>query len=188
MDDRLLMGMLDTLTNLSKEQETISNAEPVLVAITGDGEAGNVFHDEVGAPFWRGPGVENLRDVRVLHQRQRLALDSNRTTAAPCHARLDQLKRDRTMKGRGLFRAPHFPHAAGANHLHEPERTNGEKELWIEAMLRVLSSEAPVICIPGWGHKQNFGAGNIIKINHRKREGQSTRSAVCPWLLWLVTA
>ena len=45
-----------------------------------------------------------------------------------------------------------------------------EKELWTEAMLRVLSSEAPVICIPGWGHKQNFGAGNIIKINHRKRE------------------
>src|SRR3984957_2446387 len=45
-----------------------------------------------------------------------------------------------------------------------------EKELWTEAMLRVLSSEAPVICNPGWGHKQNFGAGNIIKINHGKRE------------------
>jgi hypothetical protein len=44
-----------------------------------------------------------------------------------------------------------------------------EKELWTEAMLRVLSSEAPVICIPGWEHKQNFGAGNIIKINHGKR-------------------
>ena len=74
MDDRLLMSMLHSLTDLREQRQPIWNGEAMLVAIRGQGEAGHVFHDEIRASFRRASGVEDFSDIGMFHERQGLTL------------------------------------------------------------------------------------------------------------------
>jgi hypothetical protein len=46
----------------------------ILIAVLVDGDATDQFHDEVGPAGVGGAGVQDLGDVRVIHQRQSQAL------------------------------------------------------------------------------------------------------------------
>jgi hypothetical protein len=50
-----------------------TGGHPLAIAILGYGCALDALHREVGAAFGGRAGVEDLGDVRVVHQRERLA-------------------------------------------------------------------------------------------------------------------
>ncbi len=74
MDDPLLVRVLDCVTNLDQEFKPLLQSEPILVAILGDPDAGHQFHHEIGAPGFRGAGVEHAGNIRMIHHGQRLPL------------------------------------------------------------------------------------------------------------------
>ena len=85
----------------------------ILVAIIGDFDAAHQFHDEVGPAGVRGAGVKDFGDIRMVHQRQRLAFGFEPgDDAFRVHAQLDDLKRD--VPADGLFLFGHINDAAAA--------------------------------------------------------------------------
>ena len=86
MDDALLMRVLDGLTNLHEQVESLPCGKILLVAVVGDPKSPNEFHYEVGSAGLRGAAVENLRDVRMVHQSQRLPLVGSGYSASPVAA------------------------------------------------------------------------------------------------------
>src|SRR5262249_51367084 len=78
--------------------QAVLNRKSLAVAVVGDGLALDVLHHEVGAaaasPGHRGrAGVEHLRDARVAHQREGLALGLEAGDhGAAVHAGLDHLQ------------------------------------------------------------------------------------------------
>src|SRR3984957_19896720 len=128
MDDRLLVRVLHSFADLHKQREAFVNGEAMPVAVTGDREDGHTLHDKGGATFRRGPGVKDLGNVGMLHQGQRLTLRlESRQRIAVVRARLDQLERDGATEGRNLLGSPNLYHAASANHLYEPIRTDARE-------------------------------------------------------------
>jgi hypothetical protein len=120
VDDALLMGVLHGLADLDEEPEPIGNGELGLVAVVGNRDAADQLHHEVGAARIRGAGVEDLGDVRVIHQREGLPLGLEPGDhLAGVHARLDDLQRDLAADGLGLLGHVHDAHAAFADHLQE---------------------------------------------------------------------
>ena len=91
----------------------LAHGELVLVAVGSDGDAGDVLHGEVGTAFGRRPGVEDLGDGRVVHQRQGLALGFEaRDNLARVHAGLDELDSDAAAHRLLLLRQPDLTHSA----------------------------------------------------------------------------
>ena len=74
VQDRLLVRVLHAVTDLTKQIQALAHRQPLLVAVLRDRNTRDMFHHEEGAPLFRASGVEDLRDRRVLHQRQRLPL------------------------------------------------------------------------------------------------------------------
>ena len=71
------------------------------------------FHDKVGPACIGGAGVEDFRDVRMIHQGQCLPLRFEAGDhASGVHAQLDDLQRDATTHGFVLF--GHINNAAAA--------------------------------------------------------------------------
>ena len=88
------------------------------VAVLRDRHARDVLHHEVRPAVGRGAGVDDARDVRVVHQRQRLALGLEaRDDVARVHAELDDLERDGAANGLGLLGQIDDAHAAFAEQL-----------------------------------------------------------------------
>ena len=99
VDDALLVCMLDRPAKPLEHRQPIARAHPLLVAVLVDRNPGDVLHDEVRAPRLRAPGVEHLGDVRVVHQRQRLALALEASDhLLRIHAELDDLDRHAALK------------------------------------------------------------------------------------------
>ena len=87
--------------------------EVVLVAIVGDLDAADQFHDEVRPPGFGRAGVEDLGDVRMVHQRQRLAFGFEAGDDLPgVHAQLDDLEGDAA--AHRFLLLGHIDHAAAA--------------------------------------------------------------------------
>ena len=125
MDDRFLMRVLDALADLHEQLQAVLHRQAVLVAVFGDRQPLHVLHHEVRAAFRRRAGFVHLRDVRVIHQREGLALGLEPRHHGPgVHARLYQLHRDGTLNRRSLFRQPHLAHPAFAEHAQQPVRPN----------------------------------------------------------------
>jgi hypothetical protein len=86
------------------------------------------LHDEVRPAaasaaerrFRRGAGVEDARDIDVVHQRQSLSLGLEAGDYLPAvHARLDDLERDLALDRAGLLRHEDHAHAALADLLEQ---------------------------------------------------------------------
>ena len=74
MDNALLMGVLDGLAYLDEQLEPLAGAEPLLVAVLGDRHTANQLHHKIRTSLLRGTAIEDLGDMRMLHQRQGLTL------------------------------------------------------------------------------------------------------------------
>ena len=67
----------------------------MLVAVFGDFDAADEFHDKIRPTGFRRPGIEYLGDVGMVHQRQRLPLGLKPgDDTFGVHARLDDFQRD----------------------------------------------------------------------------------------------
>lgn len=70
----LVMGVLDGRADLQEQPEPRVESEPHPVAVLDQRLAADIVHRKPGSPGRELPGVEDPRDPRVLHERQRLAL------------------------------------------------------------------------------------------------------------------
>ena len=73
MDESFLMGVLNTCADLGEEFDALTDGKAFLIAVDGDGDAGNILHDEVGKAVGSCAGVVDLCDGGVIHARQGLA-------------------------------------------------------------------------------------------------------------------
>src|SRR5579864_660187 len=112
--------MLHRLADWYGQLEPLARGEPALVAEPGDRNSLDQLHHEVGTASVRGAGIEDLGDVGMIHQGQRLALSSEAgEDLAAVHARLDELQRDRPPYRMGLLGHVDRAHAAFADRLQE---------------------------------------------------------------------
>jgi hypothetical protein len=74
VDDGLLVGVLEPFAHLHEQLEPGPRAQPLPVAVVGDGHAVHVLHDEERTAVLRGARIEDARDVGMVHHRERLAL------------------------------------------------------------------------------------------------------------------
>src|SRR5260221_11945518 len=85
----------------------------MLVAVFRDLDPADEFHDEVWATGFGRPCIENLGDVGMVHQRQRLPLGFKPgDDALRVHSRLDDFQSDPSSNGCLLF--SHVNHPASA--------------------------------------------------------------------------
>ena len=92
--------------------------QAVLVAVVGDRHALDQLHHEVRPAASRRAGVEDLGDVGVVHQGQRLPLRLEAgEDLARVHAGLDDLDGDQALDRLGLLGQPDGAHAALADLL-----------------------------------------------------------------------
>ena len=118
VDDPLLVRVLHGRANLPEERQAFGQAEAVLVAIVGQGDALDQFHDEERVPTLGRPGVEHMGDMRVIHDRQGLPLGVEPGQDRPgVHPRLDQLQRHHPLDRLELLGQIHQTHAAFADLL-----------------------------------------------------------------------
>ena len=100
MNDAFLVRVLDRPANLNQQIQPFLGGEVVLVAVIGDFDAAHQFHDEIGPAGIRGTRVQEFRDIRMVHERQRLPLGlepGNNTLGV--HAQLDDLERHAAVDG-----------------------------------------------------------------------------------------
>ena len=105
VDHTLLMRMLDCITDLREELQSLGGREAVPVAEFGDRFTTNIFHDEVGTTRLGGPRLEHTGNTRVVHQGERLPLGFEALDhLLGIHPGLDDLERDLSLDGLGLLR------------------------------------------------------------------------------------
>jgi hypothetical protein len=66
MNDQVLVREGDSGADLAKEVESFGRVQAVGFAISGDGLAVHVFHDEVGETVVGRPAIDEPRDVGVI--------------------------------------------------------------------------------------------------------------------------
>ena len=93
VDNSLLVGVLNSLANQNKELQTFSSHHIALIAEVRDRNATDQLHNEVRPARLGCSGVEDLSDVGMVHDRQRLAfgLESGDDLLG-IHPRLDDLQ------------------------------------------------------------------------------------------------
>ncbi len=123
VDDPLLMGMLDRLTDLDERGQASSGRQLLSIAELGDRHSPDQFHHEVRAPGPRAAGIQDPRDVRVVHQGQGLAfcLEPGNHVAR-VHSRLENLQRDLAADGLGLLGNEDQAEPTLTDLLHQPVR------------------------------------------------------------------
>ena len=129
MDDALVMRVLDRVAHLGEQPQAIGDGELVPLAVVRDRHAAHELHCEERAAARGRAAVEHLRDVRVVHERERLALGLEAgNDLLGVHAQLDDLERDLALHRLGLDGLPHRPHAALADLLQQfvaPDHVTG---------------------------------------------------------------
>ena len=100
VDDPLLVCVLYRMANIHEQIQPLLGGQSLLIAVLGDGYAGHVLHSEVRPALLRGPGVEDLGHVGVVHQRECFPL---RVKAGDnllgVHPQLDDLEGHPAMNG-----------------------------------------------------------------------------------------
>ncbi len=120
VDDALVVGVLNGLANRNEQLQALAGGKLLLVAVVGDLDPAHQFHDKIGPPALGGAGIEDLGDIGVVHQRQRLALGLEASHHLPgVHAQLDDLEGDTAADGFLLLGHIDHPAAAFANFLEQ---------------------------------------------------------------------
>jgi hypothetical protein len=113
MDDPFLMRVLDGVADGDEERDALVGRELLVIAVVGDLHSANELHHEIGPPVLCRAGVENFRDVRVIHHRERLPLLLEaRDHFLRIHSHLDDLERYASAHRVFLVGHPHHPEAA----------------------------------------------------------------------------
>ena len=127
MDDPFLMRVLHGLTNGDEQLETLTGRQAVFVAVAGDGNPLDELHHEVRPAAaaacrvtTRGPGVEDLGDVGMIHEGERLPLGLEPREHLPAvEARLHKLERHFALHGPHLLGHVDGAHAPFADLLQQ---------------------------------------------------------------------
>src|SRR5687768_2047113 len=118
MDDSFLVRVLDGGADLDEKFQTFARGEFVLVAVFGDARAAHPFHDERRPAIIGGAGIENLRDVWMVHHGERLSLSFEAgDDLAGVHAELYDLESDAAFYRLLLFGHEDYAAAAFAEFL-----------------------------------------------------------------------
>ncbi len=118
VDDPLLVGVLHGRADLAEEGEPFRELEPVLVAVVGERDPLDQLHDEKRTTVLGRAGIEDLGDVGMVHQRQRLAFGLEAgEDGFGIHASLDQFESDRASDRLSLLGKVDRSHAPFADFL-----------------------------------------------------------------------
>ena len=152
--------------------EPFSNTEPLLVAVIRDRNPMDVLHGEVETTLRRRPCVVDTGDVRVVHQRQRLALGLEAANDLPrVHPGFDDLESHLPADRLALLRQPHLAHPARADPLQQTIRSDlagryrahagsrGVAQVWLEIPL------AGGRCV----HEASLSARDTVILLNRRR-------------------
>jgi hypothetical protein len=113
VDDAFLVRVLDGAANRDEQRDAVFHRETFGIAIAGDGDAIHEFHHEKRQTGRGGAGIEDARDVGMVHQGQRLPLAFEAGDHLPAvHARLDDFERHLAADGMELRGKINRPHAA----------------------------------------------------------------------------
>jgi hypothetical protein len=74
MDDGLEMRVLHPIAHFDEQLQPLTDAHPLLIAISSDGQAGHILHHKVRLAVWSRAGIEDLGDRGMVHDGQRLPL------------------------------------------------------------------------------------------------------------------
>ena len=100
MDDPLLVGVLDGLTDRDEQLQPGPDREPFAVAVLGDRLPAHQLHYEERLAGLGAAAVVHAGDIGVVHQGQRLPLGVEPGQhRARVHADLDQLERTCRLTG-----------------------------------------------------------------------------------------
>ena len=103
VNDRPLVGMLNTFTDLREQLETLLDIRAISIAVLRDWQAIDVVHHEERPSPLGGPRIEDASDVGMAHQRQRLPLRLEPGDhLVGVHATVDHLEGDLVSKN-GVF-------------------------------------------------------------------------------------
>ncbi len=124
------MGVVDPLADLDEQLEPASQAQAVLAAVASERDPVDVLHHEVRPARPGRSRVVDPGDVRMIHQRERLALGLEpRDHLVGVHAQLDHLDGDLAAQRRALRGEVDHPHAALAQTFEDlvrPQRLAGQ--------------------------------------------------------------
>ena len=136
MDDSLLVRVPDAVTDLQKELKTFFQAELFFFAVAFQRHPRRVFHGEVGVAIGGRAGVEDLGDVDVVHERDRLALrlEAHEELLGGQSAAYE-LQGDLALDRFGLRRKVDNAHASLAKRTHETIGANLEGLLGKDCLL-----------------------------------------------------
>ncbi len=110
--------MLHRLADRYEQFQALLGGKPGLIAEPGQRQAVDQLHDEERLAGGREAAVEDLGDVGMIHQRQRLPLLLEALHHRfGIHAGLDQLQRHPALDGLGLLGDPDLAHAPFADLL-----------------------------------------------------------------------
>ena len=125
MNDSLLVRVLHRATDLHEEANAFAHREAMRRGVRGDRVADHVLHHDVREPRIGGARVVDVRDVGVIHHRERLLLGAEaRDDLARVAARTQNLDRNLAPNGLVLLGEVDGPHAALAENAHDSVRAH----------------------------------------------------------------
>lgn len=117
----LVVRMLHRLADGDEELEPRARGEPVFIAIVRDRGPAHQLHHEVRAAALRDTAVEDPRDARMVHQRERLPLRLETRHDLPrFHVPMQQFECHPPNHGLALFRLPNRAEATLPELLQQP--------------------------------------------------------------------
>ena len=168
MHDEILMRIVNSRTDSSKQHQTLFQCEFVDIAIDIDRQTVDVLHDDIGSAIRRCSAIEQLCDIRMIQRREDLSLDLETTL----HLLGDQAGLHE-FEGNALteslvraFGENDFSHASGAEGTQDPILTNdgsgSDPDVVVESSIRRVDAVVPPVLAAGlrrqscyWLHNRN---------------------------------
>ena len=126
MHDEILMRVMHRGAHHLEQLQARGHLQMVGVAVDVDGDAVDVFHDDVGRAVGQRAAVQQVRDVRMIELRENLAFDLEAgLNATPQRAAMHHFDGHFLLEvgGRSL-REVHVAHAADTQGVQNPVRSD----------------------------------------------------------------
>ena len=132
VDRRFLVGVLHSLTDLDENFEAFQDGELLAIAVGGNRFARHELHHKVRLAIGCCACVEDFRDCRMIHQRERLAFGLKAPQQRIVEdAGANQFQRNLALNGLKLLGKPHLPHSAFNNLANQAVGTNRLQRLML---------------------------------------------------------